>query len=274
MNFQNKTVFITGASRGIGKAIGLKLAALGANVAIAAKTEVAHPRLDGTVYTAALEMEKAGGNALPLIVDIRNEEDVARAVTKTVETFGGIDILINNASAIQLSGTLETEMKRFDLMNGVNARGTYMVSKYCIPHLLKSDNPHILMLSPPLNMETRWFQNHVAYSMAKFGMSMCVLGMAGEFDGKIGINALWPKTTIATAAVQNLLGGEMLMNKSRTPQILADVAAMIFQKDHKTFNGNFVIDEVFLKSEGIHDFSRYAHIPGTKDEDLMPDFFV
>ncbi len=274
MNLKGKTVFITGASRGIGKAIGIKLAQAGANIVIAAKTDSPHPKLEGTVHTAAAEIEAAGGKALPLIVDIRNEEHVMNAVAEAVAHFGGIDILVNNASAIQLTGTLETDMKRYDLMNQVNTRGTFMVSKYCIPHLLKAENPHILSLSPPLNMETRWFQNHVAYSIAKFGMSMVVLGMAGEFEGKIGVNALWPRTTIATAAVENLLGGSMIVDKSRTPEILADAAFHIFQKDGKTFSGHFIVDETFLKAEGITDFSKYSFVPGTKDEDLMPDFFV
>jgi citronellol/citronellal dehydrogenase len=274
MTFKGKTVFITGASRGIGKAIGLRLAQEGANIVIAAKTDSPHPKLEGTIYTAAAEIEKAGGKALPILVDIRNEENVAAAVQQAVDHFGGIDILVNNASAIQLTGTLETDMKRYDLMNQVNTRGTFMVSKYCIPHLLKSENPHILAMSPPLNMETRWFQNHVAYSIAKFGMSMVILGIAGEFEGKIGVNALWPRTTIATAAVENLLGGSMIVNKSRTPEILADAAFHIFSKNGKIFNGNFIVDEPFLRSEGIVDFSKYAFVPGTKDEELMPDFFV
>jgi citronellol/citronellal dehydrogenase len=272
--FQNKTVFITGASRGIGLAIGKRLAREGANIVIAAKTAETNPKLPGTVYSAAAEIEALGAKALPLVVDIRFEDQVQAAVDKAVETFGGIDILINNASAIQLTDTLSTEMKRYDLMHSVNTRGTFLVSKICLPHLLKAENPHVLNLSPPLNMETRWFQNHVAYTMAKFGMSMCVLGMAGEFEGKVAFNALWPRTSIATAAVQNLLGGDWLMQRSRTPEILADAAMHILLRDFKTATGNFYIDDEVLRAEGITDLSHYAATPGMKDEDLMPDFFV
>ena len=272
--FKGKTVFITGASRGIGHAIGLRLAKEGANIVIAAKTAAPHPKLEGTIFTAAEDMEKAGGKALPLVVDVRDEQQVEEAVQKTVDTFGGIDILVNNASAIQLTGTVQTDMKRYDLMHQVNTRGTFMVSQKCIPHLLKSDIAHVLNLSPPLNMETKWFAPHVAYTMAKFGMSLCVLGMSGEFKGKIAFNALWPKTTIATAAVNNALGGEAMMNKSRTPEIMADCAYIIFNKDKTACSGNFFVDEVLLKSEGITDFSKYAFVPGTKDREMFPDFFV
>ncbi|OJJ20149.1 short chain dehydrogenase [marine bacterium AO1-C] len=271
MTFQNKTVFITGASRGIGKAIGLRLAREGANIVIAAKTAEPHPKLEGTIFTAAEEMEKAGGKALPVVVDVRNEESVKAAVNQAVETFGGIDICINNASAIQLTGTLQTPMKRFDLMHQVNTRGTYLVSQACIPHLLKAENPHVLNLSPPLNMETRWFAPHVAYTMAKFGMSMCVLGMAGEFKNKIAFNGLWPRTAIATAAVKNLLGGDTLVNKSRKPEIMADAAYHIFSKNHKECTGNFFIDDEVLAAEGITDLEHYSVVPGS---DLAPDFFV
>lgn len=271
MKFQNKTVFITGASRGIGKAIGLKLAQEGANIVIAAKTAEPHPKLEGTIFTAAEEMEQAGGKALPVVVDVRNEESVRAAVTKAVETFGGIDICINNASAIQLTGTLQTQMKRFDLMHQVNTRGTFLVSQTCIPHLLKAENPHVLNLSPPLNMETRWFAPHVAYTMAKFGMSMCVLGMAGEFKGKIAFNGLWPRTAIATAAVKNLLGGDALINKSRKPEIMADAAYHILSKSHQECSGNFFIDDEVLATEGITDLAHYSVVPGA---DLAPDFFV
>lgn len=274
MTFQNKTVFITGGSRGIGLAIGKRLAREGANIVIAAKTTEPNPKLPGTIYTAADEIRAVGGQALPLMVDIRFEEQVREAVAKTIDTYGGIDILINNASAIQLTGTLETEMKRFDLMHQINSRGTYLCSQACLPHLLKSANPHVLNLSPPLNMETRWFQNHVAYTMAKFGMSMCVLGMAGEFEGKVGFNALWPRTVIATAAVNNLLGGGYMMQRSRTPEILADAAYYILQRDAKTCNGNFFIDDEVLRSEGISDLSIYASTPNMKEEDLIPDFFI
>ena len=272
--FQNKTVFITGASRGIGLAIGLRLAREGANIVIAAKTDSPNPKLPGTIHSAAEEIEKAGGKALPLIVDVRSEESVYAAVAQAVETFGGIDILINNASAIQLTGTLETEMKRWDLMHQVNARGTFLCSKACLPHLLKSENPHVLNLSPPLNMETRWFENHVAYTMAKFGMSLCVLGMAGEFEGKVGFNALWPRTTIATAAVQNLLGGNEMIDRSRKPDVLADAAYYILKRNGKTTNGNFFVDDEVLASEGITDLSHYAVTAGMPDSELMPDFFV
>lgn len=271
--FQGKTVFITGASRGIGKAIGLRLAKEGANIVIAAKTAEAHPKLEGTIYTAAEEMEAAGGKALPIVTDIRFEEMVQAAVTKAVETFGGIDILINNASAISLTGTLHTDMKRYDLMHSINTRGTFLCSKLCLPHLLKAENPHILNLSPPLNMEARWFSSHVAYTMAKFGMSMCVLGMAEEFkDEGVAVNALWPKTTIATAAVENLLGGNAMVQKSRTPEILADCAYYILRRDSKTCTGNFFIDEEVLAEEGITDLEKYKVNPN--ETELMPDFFV
>jgi citronellol/citronellal dehydrogenase len=274
MSFKNKTVFITGASRGIGLAIGKRLAREGANIVIFAKTAEPHPKLPGTIHTAAAEIIAAGGKALPLVGDVRSEESVQNAVNQAVAHFGGIDILINNASAIQLTGTLETDMKRYDLMHQINTRGTYLCSKICLPHLLKSENPHVLNLSPPLNMETRWFQNHVAYTMAKFGMSMCVLGMAGEYGGKVGFNALWPRTVIATAAVQNLLGGDYVVKRSRTSDILADAAYYILKRDHKNCNGNFFIDDEVLRSEGIEDLSPYAVTPGTADKDLLPDFFI
>ena len=274
MSFKNKTVFITGASRGIGKAIGLRLARDGANIVIAAKTDTPHPKLPGTIYTAAEEIEAAGGHALPLVVDVRFEESVQSAVDKTVARFGGIDILINNASAIQLTGTVHTDMKRYDLMNQINTRGTFLCSQKCLPHLLKAENPHVLNMSPPLNLETRWFQNHVAYTMAKFGMSMCVLGMAGEFEGQVAFNALWPRTTIATAAVGNILGGDAMIKHSRTPEILADAAYYILSKDHKKVTGQFFIDDEVLRGEGIMDLSHYAVTSGMKEEDLMKDFFV
>jgi citronellol/citronellal dehydrogenase len=268
----NKTLFITGGSRGIGLAIALRAARDGANVAIAAKTAEPHPKLPGTIHTAAAEIEKAGGKALPLMVDIRDEEAVKSAVEATAARFGGIDICINNASAISLSGTLETDMKRYDLMHQINARGTFMVSKYCLAHLLKSENPHILTLSPPLDMNPRWFGPHVAYTMAKFGMSMCVLGMAAEFREKgVAVNALWPRTTIATAAVKNLLGGEEMIRGSRTPEIVADAAHIILTKPSRAFTGNFCIDDTLLAEHGVSDFDKYRVDPAT---DLFPDFFV
>lgn len=269
----NKTLFITGASRGIGKAIALRAARDGANIAIAAKTAEPHPKLAGTIYTAAEEIEAAGGKALPCVVDIRNEEMVQAAVDKTVETFGGIDILVNNASAINLTGTLQTSMKRYDLMHNINTRGTFLTSKLCVPHLKKSDNPHILNLSPPLNMEARWFGPHVAYTMAKFGMSMCVLGMAEEFksDG-IGVNGLWPRTAIATAAIQ-MVGGEAMMKVSRKPDIMADAAHAILSKPSRECTGNFFVDDDVLKAEGQteEDLAQYSVTPGAQ---LAPDFFI
>ena len=268
---KGKTLFITGASRGIGKAIALRAARDGANIVIAAKTTEPHPKLPGTIYTAAEEIEKAGGRALPCMVDIRDEQQIAAAVAKAVETFGGIDILVNNASAISLTGTLDTPMKRYDLMHGINTRGTFACSQACIPYLKKSSNPHILNNSPPLNMEARWFAPHVAYTMAKFGMSMCVLGMAEELksDG-IAVNALWPRTVIATAAVQNLLGGDEAMRGSRSPEIMADAAYAILTKPSREFTGNFCIDEEVLRAEGVTDFSRYQQ-PGAE---LLPDYFL
>lgn len=269
---QGRTIFITGGSRGIGKAIALRAAKDGANIVIAAKTAEPHPKLPGTIYTAAAEVEAAGGKALACVVDIRQEELVEAAVQKTIETFGGIDILINNASAIQLTGTLQTPMKRYDLMHSVNVRGTYLTSQKCLPHLLKSENPHILNLSPPLNMEEKWFKNHVAYTMAKYGMSMCVLGMAGEFRKKgVGVNALWPRTTIATAAIKNIVGGEEMMKRSRTPEIMADAAHWILTQDAKECTGNFFIDEDLLRESGVTDFENYSVVPGAE---LFPDFFI
>ena len=270
MSLRGKTLFITGASRGIGKAIALRAARDGANVVVAAKTAEPHPRLPGTVYSAAEDIEAAGGKALPCIVDVRSEEMVQAAVDKTVETFGGIDILINNASAIMLTGTLQTPMKRYDLMHHVNTRGTFLCSQVCLPHLMKSDTPHILNLSPPLNMIPRWFGPHVAYTMAKYGMSMCVLGMAEEFKGKVAVNGLWPRTAIATAAVKNLLGGEQAMSMSRKPEIMADAAWHILTRD-RTCTGNFFIDDEVLSEAGVTDFDQYAVTPGSP---LIPDFFL
>jgi citronellol/citronellal dehydrogenase len=271
-SLKGKTAFITGASRGIGKAIAVRLAQEGANIIIAAKTTEPHPKLPGTIYTAAKEIEAAGGKALPIKVDIRSEENVKAAVEQGVEKFGGIDLCINNASAISLTNTLHTEMKRYDLMHHINTRGTFLTSKTCLPHLLKSENPHILNISPPLNMEEKWFAPHVAYTMAKFGMSMCVLGMAGEFRGKgVAVNALWPRTAIATAAVKNLLGGEALVEQSRWPSIMADAAYYIFTRPSKECTGNFFIDDEVLAEEGITDLEKYAVNP---DKKLAPDFFI
>jgi citronellol/citronellal dehydrogenase len=267
-----KTLFITGASRGIGLAIARRAARDGANIAIAAKTTEPHPKLPGTIYTAAEEIEAAGGKALPLVVDIRDENIVAAAVAKTVETFGGIDILVNNASAIHLTKTVDTPMKRYDLMHSINTRGTFVCSQACIPHLAKASNPHILNLSPPLNMEAKWFAPHVAYTMAKFGMSMCVLGMAEELKPEgIAVNALWPRTVIATAAVQNLLGGDRVMRGSRKPEIMGDAAHVILTKPSREFTGNFCVDDEVLQSAGVTDLSHYQFVPGAE---LLPDFFV
>jgi citronellol/citronellal dehydrogenase len=272
MSLLRKTLFISGASRGIGKAIALRAARDGANVVIAAKTSEPHPRLSGTIYTAAAEIEAAGGKALPCVVDIRAEDQIARAVEQAVATFGGIDILVNNASAISLTGTLETPLKRFDLMHGVNTRGTFACSQHCLPHLLKADNPHILNLSPPLNFDARWFAPHVAYTMAKYGMSLCVLGMAEEFRAQgVAVNALWPRTLIATAAVQNLLGGDDVMQASRSPEIVADAAYEILNRPSRECTGNFFLDEDVLRAAGVTDFAKYATAPGVEP---MPDLFV
>ncbi len=271
MNFKNKTVFITGGTRGIGLAIGKRLAREGANVVIAAKTTEPHPKLEGTIFTAAAEIDEAGGKGLAVKCDIRFEEEVENAVQQAVNQFGGIDILINNASAISLTPTLQTTMKRYDLMNQINGRGTFLTSQKCLPFLLKAENPHILNLSPPLNFEPRWFGPHVAYSIAKYNMSLCVLGMAEEFKGRVGVNALWPRTTIATAAVQNLLGGDEMVKRSRKPDILADAAYYILSKPASEVSGNFFVDDEVLASEGITDLSGYAVNP---DFELMPDFFV
>jgi citronellol/citronellal dehydrogenase len=269
---QGKTLFITGASRGIGLAIALRAARDGANIAIAAKTTEPHPKLAGTIYTAAEEIEKAGGKALPLVVDVREETQVREAIEKTAAHFGSLDIVVNNASAISLTDSQATDMKRYDLMHQINSRGTFMVSKFAVPFLAKAENPHILMLSPPLDMKEKWFAASTAYTMAKFGMSMVVLGLAGELRRKgIAVNALWPRTTIATAAVKNLLGGDALMQASRKPDILADAAHMIFCKPAKTFTGNFIIDDTFLYENGVRDFDHYRVDPSVA---LMEDFFV
>ena len=270
MSLKGRTLFITGGSRGIGLAIALKAAADGANIAIAAKTVEPHPKLEGTIHTAAAAIEKAGGKALALRVDVREEAAVKAALDATAAKFGGIDIVVNNASAIQLTQVAATEIRRYDLMMGINARGTFMVSKYALPHLAKAANPHILMLSPPLDMQTKWFAPHTAYSMAKFGMSLVFLGLAGEQRGKIAVNALWPRTTIATTAIKNLLGGDAIMRMSRTPDILAEAAYRIIHKP-KTFTGNFLIDDTFLAGEGIADFDQYRVDP---TQPLQVDFFV
>lgn len=271
-SLKGKTLFITGASRGIGKAIALRAAKDGANIIIASKTAKPHPKLDGTIFSAAEEIEALGGQALPLVTDVRFEESVQAAVSQGVDRFGGIDILVNNASAISLTPTSMTPMKRYDLMHGVNVRGSYLCAKICLPFLSQSDNGHILNLSPPLNMETRWFENHVAYTMSKYGMSMCVLGMAGEFKALgIGVNALWPRTTIATAAIANIIGGDEMMRRSRKPSIMADSAHWILTQNAKTTTGNFFVDDEVMASAGVTDLSGYAVEPGM---DLMPDFFI
>lgn len=270
MSLAGKTIFITGASRGIGKTMALRFAADGANIVVAAKTAAPHPKLPGTIFTAAEEIEAAGGQALPVIVDVRSEEAVHAAVAAAVERFGGIDILVNNASAIQLTGTLHTPMKRYDLMNQVNARGTYLCSQACLPHLLASEGPaHILNNAPPLNMEPRWFGGHVAYTMAKYGMSMCTLGMAEEFKGKVAVNSLWPRTAIATAATRMLMG-EASAKACRTPEIMADAAYTILTRGLDC-TGNFYIDDAVLAEEGITDFSQYRI---DADTPLAPDFFL
>ncbi len=271
-SLEKKTLFVTGGSRGIGKEIALRAARDGANVVIAAKTAEPHPKLEGTIYTSAEEIEKAGGRALPLIVDIRHEDQIQAAVRKGVEAFGGIDILINNASAIFLAGVEDTPMKRFDLMHQVNVRGTFAASQACLPYLRKAENPHILVLSPPPRLESKWFASHLAYTLSKYGMSMCVLGMSEEFktDG-IGVNALWPRTIIATAAVQNLLGGESSVRRSRKPSIMADAAHVVLTRNSRETTGNFFVDEEVLASEGITDFEKYSLVPGAE---LIQDLFL
>jgi citronellol/citronellal dehydrogenase len=272
MSLAGKTLFITGASRGIGLAIALRAARDGANIAIAAKTETPHPKLSGTIYTAAEDIERAGGKALPLPVDVRDEALVQDALTKTAAHFGGVDIVVNNASAISLTPVAQTDMKRFDLMQQINARGTFVVSKSAIQYLAKAANPHILMLSPPLDMKEKWFAPHTAYSMAKFGMSMVVLGLAGELRPQgIAVNALWPRTLIATAAVQNLLGGAEMARRGRKPEIVADAAYAVFAKPSREFTGNFLIDDNFLAANGVTDFEHYRVDPAVE---LAPDFFV
>ena len=272
MTLKGRTLFITGASRGIGLAIALRAARDGANIVIAAKTDKPHPKLPGTIFTAADEITRAGGNALPLVVDVRDETQVKGAIEKAAATFGGLDIVVNNASAVQRTPVVETDMRRFDLMHQINTRGTFMVSKHAIPHLEKAENPHILMNSPPLDMQEKWFAGSTAYSIAKYGMSLVVLGLAGELRDKgIAVNALWPRTTIATAAIKNLLGGERVMRMSRTPEIMADAAYLVFQKPARRFTGNFLIDDTFLAAEGVTDFEKYRVDAA---EPLAPTFFV
>jgi citronellol/citronellal dehydrogenase len=268
-----KTLFISGASRGIGLAIAVRAARDGANVALVAKTAEPHPKLEGTVYTAAEEIEKAGGQALPIVGDIRDDQSVADAVAATVEKFGGIDICINNASAINLSGTEAMDMKRYDLMQSINTRGTYVVSKACIPHLKQAENAHVLTLSPPISLEPRWLGGHIGYTLAKYGMSLCTLGMAEEFKGDgIAFNSLWPKTLVATAAVQNLLGGDAAMAKSRKPEIVADAAYAIFLRDSREYTANLALVEDVLVEEGVTDLSQYSY--GGDDAELQADLFV
>jgi citronellol/citronellal dehydrogenase len=272
MSLQGRTLFITGASRGIGLAIALRAARDGANIAIAAKTTTPHPKLPGTIYTAAEEVTRAGGKALPVVCDVREEAQVKAAIEATVAAFGGIDIVVNNASAVSRTPVVETDMRRFDLMHQVNTRGTFMVSKYAIPHLEKGTNPHILMNSPPLDMREKWFAGTTGYSIAKYGMSLVALGLAGELRDKgIAVNALWPRATIATSAIKNLLGGDTIMRMSRTPDIIADAAAAIFEKPSRSFTGNFLIDDTFLAGEGVTDFDKYRVDP---TQPLAPDFFV
>jgi citronellol/citronellal dehydrogenase len=270
-SLKGKTLFITGASRGIGKAIGVAAAREGANVVIAAKTDAPNPKLPGTIHTAAEEMERAGGRALAVQCDIRDEGQIAAAVKAGADRFGGIDACVNNASAIFLAGVADTPMKRYDLMNQVNARGTFATTQACLPFLARAENPHVLMLSPPLSMKPRWFAGHVAYTMAKYGMSMCVLGMAEELgDRGIAVNALWPRTVIATAAL-NLLGGDEMARRGRTPEIVADAAVAILKRDARACTGNFFIDDEVLRAEGVTDLARYAVTPGAE---LLPDFFL
>jgi citronellol/citronellal dehydrogenase len=270
---RDRTLFISGASRGIGLAIALRAAADGANVALIAKTAEPHPKLEGTVYSAAEAIDQAGGHALPIVGDIRDEDQVFAAVEKAVQRFGGIDICVNNASAINLAGTASMEMKRYDLMQDINTRGTYVVSKACIPHLKQAENPHVLTLSPPLSLDPKWMKNHVGYTLAKYGMSICTLGMAEEFreDG-IAFNALWPRTIIATAAVQNLLGGDEAMARSRKPEIMADAAYVIFTRPSREFTGNLLLAEDVLAEEGVTDLEQYSY--GGPESELATDLFV
>lgn len=273
-DLRDKTLFITGASRGIGKAIALRAARDGANIAVVAKTTEPHPKLPGTIFTAAEEIEAAGGHALPVATDIRDPEQIDHAIGETVSRFGGIDILVNNASAIYLSGTAGTPVKRLDLMWQVNMRGTFLCSQACLPHLRRAANPHILTLSPPLDLDPRWFAPHVAYTISKYGMSLCVLGMADEYAGEVAVNALWPRTAINTAAVRNHLGGEMAVRAARQPEIMADAAHWILTQPHTGCSGRFFIDDEVLKNAGVEDLSGYKVDPTLSDDQLLPDFFL
>jgi citronellol/citronellal dehydrogenase len=270
-SLKGKTIVVSGGSRGIGLAIVKRAAKDGANVSILAKTAEVHPKLEGTIYTAASEIEKLGGKALPIQCDIRYEDQVKKAIELTVQKFGGIDILINNASAISLTPTLDTDMKKYDLMHQINTRGTFLLSKTCIPYLLKSSNPHILNLSPPLSMQAKWFSMHLAYTMAKYGMSMSVLGMSEEFKGKIGVNALWPRTAIATAAVKFALGGDQAIQRSRTDEIMADSAYIILTSCSKSTTGNFFIDDEVIGPQLLNKYNVDGKIPL---EEILPDFFI
>ena len=275
-SLRGRTLFITGASRGIGLAIALRAARDGANVAVAAKTTEPHPKLPGTIHTAAAEIEAAGGKALPMAVDVRDDEQVRSAIERTVNTFGGIDILVNNASAISLTPTAATDMRRFDLMHGINTRGTLLCSKLCLPYLERAANPHVLVLAPPLKLEQRWFAPHLPYSLAKFGMSLCVLGLSGELRARgIAVNALWPRTIIGTAALRVAMQGAPAeaLRRVRSPQIVADAAYAILKRDSRSFSGNFCTDEQVLREEGVTDFSPYRD-PSVREEDLMTDLFV
>ena len=264
-SLEGKTMLISGGSRGIGLAIALSAARDGANIALIAKTDKPHPKLEGTIHTAAAEIEEAGGTALPILGDIRDETRVAEAVGETVDRFGGIDICVNNASAISLVGTEATDMKRYDLMQDINTRGTFVVSKLCVPHLKEAENPHVLTLSPPLSLDPKWVKDHVAYTIAKYGMSLCTLGMAEEFrDDGIAFNSLWPRTLVATAAVQNLLGGDAAMARSRTPEIMADSAHAVLTRPSRECTGNFFLCEDVLAEEGATDFEKYAAAPGAE----------
>jgi len=272
MTLAGKVLFITGATRGIGKAIALRAARDGASIAVIGKTDTPHPKLAGTVHDTVREIESAGGRALACVADIRNEEQVLAAVSATVQAFGGIDVLVNNASAIQLTTTLATEMKRFDLMHQVNVRGTFLCSRACIPELVKRPNPHILMLSPPASLEPRWYAPHLAYTMSKMGMSLCVLGLAEELRAQgVAVNALWPRTAIATAAIENLLGGAPLVARARRPEIVADAAHAILTRPSREATGRFFIDDEVLREAGVTDFDKYAVTPGAE---LAPDFFL
>ncbi len=270
-----KTILMSGGSRGIGLAIALRAAADGANVALIAKTDISHPKLEGTIHTAAAAIREAGGQALPIHGDVRDDDDIARAVEQTVAEFGGIDVVVNNASVIDLSGSLALSEKKYDLMQDVNVRGTFMLSRAAVPHLQLSENPHILSLSPPLNLTPRWLGPHTGYTLAKYGMTMVTLGLAAEF-GKDGIaaNALWPATTVATAAVQFSLGGEEMMRVSRTPEICADAAYAVLTKPAREYTGQTLVMEDVLRADGVTDFAKYAAVPGTPDDQLFPDIFL